>query len=132
MTDIDTTATAAPMPGQMFPLTPAPPTFPFSSHVDPDAAPDAPPTELAAGKPDGELGAGPTGQLFRVSGGEWVRASGVPGAPEVPAEETVKVPVAEEIAEAIVLLNDAKERLAVNALSDVGYFIGRAIQILEG
>jgi hypothetical protein len=61
-----------------------------------------------------------------------VRASRVPGALEVPAEETVKVPVAEEIAEAIVLLNDAKERLSVNALSDVGYFIGRAIQILEG
>lgn len=49
-----------------------------------------------------------------------------------PKPKAVKVPSAEEVAETIVLLADAKERLAANALSDVGYFIGRAIQLLEG
>jgi hypothetical protein len=42
----------------------------------------------------------------------------------------VKEITPEIASEAIALLRDAKERLAVNALSDVGYFIGRAITIL--
>ena len=41
-------------------------------------------------------------------------------------------PAGPDIAEAITLLNDARERLAVNAVSDVGYFIGRAITLLGG
>jgi hypothetical protein len=35
-------------------------------------------------------------------------------------------------ADVIALLTEAKERLAVNALSDVGYCIGRAIIVLGG
>jgi hypothetical protein len=41
-------------------------------------------------------------------------------------------PAGTDVAEAITLLNDARERLAVNAVSDVGYFIGRAITLLGG
>jgi hypothetical protein len=46
--------------------------------------------------------------------------------------KVAKQPAAGDVAEAITLLQDAKERLAVNSLSDVGYFIGRAITILGG
>jgi hypothetical protein len=46
--------------------------------------------------------------------------------------KTVKQPATGDVAEAITLLQDAKERLAVNSLSDVGYFIGRAITLLGG
>ena len=53
-------------------------------------------------------------------------------APEPEQPEATAGPSADSIAHAIVLLNDAKERLAANSLSDVGYFIGRAIQLLEG
>jgi hypothetical protein len=46
--------------------------------------------------------------------------------------KAAKQPAAGDVAEAITLLQDAKERLAVNSLSDVGYFIGRAITLLGG
>lgn len=46
--------------------------------------------------------------------------------------KVAKQPATGDVAEAITLLQDAKERLAVNSLSDVGYFIGRAITILGG
>jgi hypothetical protein len=46
--------------------------------------------------------------------------------------KVAKQPATGDVAEAITLLQDAKERLAVNSLSDVGYFIGRAITLLGG
>jgi hypothetical protein len=48
------------------------------------------------------------------------------------APKVAKQPATGDVAEAITLLQDAKERLAVNSLSDVGYFIGRAITLLGG
>jgi hypothetical protein len=243
MTDTDTAPTVetSVAPGPMFPLTPAPPAFPFTTpHIDPvpPLAPGVPPTESATGMKDGELGAGPTGQLFKVSAGKWVRVSEpdddlaadelgpvssasaddtkkrlaagtlfrngivsyripqfdaghisrgvkyayitedmiVPATVVLPGDGTasgtaiaataaaatvnrnalyaaiaagtalplradnsvfeqndaVKAPVADEISEAVMILLEAKSALAANSLSNVGYYIGRAIQILEG
>ncbi len=47
-------------------------------------------------------------------------------------DDSVKAPSAEEVAEAVAYLTQAKERMAVNSMSDVGFYIGRAIQLLEG
>lgn len=47
-------------------------------------------------------------------------------------DEAVRNPEAGAVSEAVMLLNDAKVALAANSLSNVGYYIGRAIQILEG
>jgi hypothetical protein len=47
-------------------------------------------------------------------------------------DDSVKAPTAEEVAEAVAYLIQAKERMAVNSMSDVGFYIGRAIQLLEG
>jgi hypothetical protein len=48
------------------------------------------------------------------------------------APKPIPAPTSEMASEVVVLLKDAKERLAVNAISDVGYFIGRAITLLGG
>jgi hypothetical protein len=50
----------------------------------------------------------------------------------LPASQLPAAPASTSVGEAITLLKSAKERLAVNALSDVGLSIDRATNLLEG